>query len=318
VFLLPGWLRAWHETLGRGAELVVPQIRRRGRLIGAAVFAEAGGVLEFAGRGPSDYCDVVVAGDLEVAERRRLTTSLISAAVGAVRGFKWSRLSNVRVDSLTPEVVLGPGSGVFATEERRIPAPAMDMAVVEERLAKKSLRRHEKGLAKRGALVVETHRRAERILPELDDFFDQHVRRWRGTEWPSQFRSPSQRDFYRRFTERLDETGVLRFTTVKLDGRLIAAHYGFLHAGRFVWYKPTYEPELAKLSPGEVLLKRLFELARDEQAHEFDFTIGDEAFKLRFATLTRQVVDLHLTRSPLRAIVRRARAVARRLRGLVP
>jgi CelD/BcsL family acetyltransferase involved in cellulose biosynthesis len=308
VFLLSGWLRAWRETLGCRGEILVPQIRSAGRLVAAAAFRSHDGVLELAGQGPSDYADVLVANDLDDALRLRLAQQLLSSARRAARGLEWFRLVHVPVDtSLLPSAVFARESGYFATEEKRIPAPAMDMACVEERLQKKSLKRHEKDLQRKGQLAVVTHHRADEILPQLDEFFDQHERRWEGTEWPSLFRDPAQREFYRRCTRLLSDPGVLRFTTVRLDGALVASHYGFHYAGRFTWYKPTYDPAWSKHSPGEVLLKRLLELARDEGAGEFDFTVGDEAFKLRFATKTREVTNLHVTASPLRASLRRAK-----------
>jgi CelD/BcsL family acetyltransferase involved in cellulose biosynthesis len=76
-------------------------------------------------------------------------------------------------------------------------------------------------------------------------------------------------------------------------------------------YKPSYEPEFAKSSPGQVLLKHLFEVARDEKADEFDFTVGNETYKSRFATKRRDVIDVHLTDSRMRALARRLRVRAR-------
>jgi CelD/BcsL family acetyltransferase involved in cellulose biosynthesis len=312
AFLLSGWLRAWHETLGRGHELVLPQVRKGGRLVGAAAFARRGGRLEFAGQGPSDYADVVVSAELAPEEARCTAEALLDAARRAAPGARVLRLARVQRDeSLLPGVVFAPSAPFFTTEERCVKAPTMDMSAVEDRLGKKSLKRHEKSLEKMGALTCDTVRDSARILPQLDEFFDQHVRRWEKTEWPSLFLDEGQRAFYRRFTETLSASGVLRFTAIRLDGRLVAGHYGFHHAGRFTWYKPTYEPGLSKVSPGEVLLKRLLELARDEGAGEFDFTLGDEAFKLRFATRAREVVDLHLTGSRVRALARRLRVRAR-------
>jgi CelD/BcsL family acetyltransferase involved in cellulose biosynthesis len=312
VFLLSGWLRAWHETLGRGVDLIIPQIRHEGRLVACAAFQARAGIVEFAGAGPSDYCDIVVADGFQPAVARHLIRTLIHAAHRSVPRFRWSRLSNILLgDSLTPSVVFGPGSGVFATEERRIPVPIMDMSVVEEKLRKKSLRRHHRALERKGTLTCNTDRDADRILPQLDEFFDQHVRRWQLTKWPSLFLEEAQRAFYRAVTERLDGLGVLRFTTVRLDGRLVAAHYGFLHAGSFIWYKPSFEPDLASMSPGEVLLKLLLELARAENAAEFDFTIGAEPFKLRFATKVREVINIHLTESRMLALARRVRVRVR-------
>lgn len=133
----------------------------------------------------------------------------------------------------------------------------------------------------------------------------------------SQFVDDAQRRLFRKIVERLSPTGWLRFTEVRLDGRLAAAHLGFFHEGRFIWYKPTYEPDLASLSPGNVLIRRLFLLARDEGAREFDFTIGGEEFKSRYASGEREVVDLYLTPAWWRAarlkLEQSARKTARRV-----
>ena len=94
---------------------------------------------------------------------------------------------------------------------------------------------------------------------------------------------------------------------------LIAAHYGFHYQGTFTFYKPAYDPAYARITPGDVILKRLLEQARDESAALFDFTIGEESYKLGFATSVPEVISLHVTPSRLGAAVRQFRASSRRL-----
>ena len=50
-----------------------------------------------------------------------------------------------------------------------------------------------------------------------------------------------------------------------------------------------FDPDLARHSPGEVLLRQLLMAALAEGAHTFDFGLGDEAFKARFATRINRV-----------------------------
>jgi CelD/BcsL family acetyltransferase involved in cellulose biosynthesis len=47
--------------------------------------------------------------------------------------------------------------------------------------------------------------------------------------------------------------------------------------------------DLAKRSPGEVLLRQLILAAVDEGATTFDFGLGEEPFKARFANRVEQV-----------------------------
>ena len=68
-----------------------------------------------------------------------------------------------------------------------------------------------------------------------------------------------------------------------------------MHYNRsFLWYKPTFDITLAKHSPGEVLLRQLLLRAIDEEADYFDFGLGDEAFKNRFASSTPTVTNIGL------------------------
>jgi CelD/BcsL family acetyltransferase involved in cellulose biosynthesis len=87
----------------------------------------------------------------------------------------------------------------------------------------------------------------------------------------------------------------------------IAYHFGFELDGVLTWYKPSFDPELQQRSPGEVLIKLLLDDALARDLDEFDFTVGSEAFKFRFANLIRQVLSAACTTPRLGAIGRPAR-----------
>jgi CelD/BcsL family acetyltransferase involved in cellulose biosynthesis len=315
IFLTSGWLRAWAETYGQGARLLIPQIWRKGQLIAAAAFQHSNGIITFAGIGPSDYLDIAVDPTLDSHTASSVITELLDAARTATPHFRCFWLERIPLENGTFARLSAPGSRYYVTRLGGVQAPSMDMSAATEKLQKKSLRRHERAFERQGNVQTETFTHAAEILPRLHEFFDQHVRRWLDTSSPSLFTTDTARAFYTTLTRYLDKTDWLRFTDIRLDGRLAAAHFGFFYAGRFIWYKPTYEPALAKHSPGEVLLKRLIEKAQADNATEFDFTIGEEAFKYRFATKVRDVVTLHITDSFLGAAIRRARsAIGRRLR----
>src|SRR5207249_709520 len=121
------------------------------------------------------------------------------------------------------------------------------------------------------------------ILPHLDEFFEQHVSRWAATPYPSLFHDPAQRAFYQALTPLAAKAGWLRFTRLEWEGRSIAFHFGFCYGGRYLWYKPSFAIALARHSPGEVLLRQLLLAAKNEGSRVFDFGLGDEGFKRRFA-----------------------------------
>lgn len=272
-----------------------------GEWIAAGAFLVDGMRGEFCGSGPCDYLDVVVDRRAGPAAAAGLKRAIVQAACSALGRGGELRLKNLPVESGTPEALTSSSVGLQSVVLRTCSAPTLDLDGAPKVLASKSLRRCENRLRRSGVVTCETYCQAADVLPRLDPFFDQHVRRWSGTKSPSPFETAEGREFYRRLTEELSGTGVLRFTELRLDGVLAAAHYGFCDAGRYVWYKPSYEPKMAELSPGVVLIARLVQRALEEGASELDFTIGDEAFKERYATRRREVVDIASTRSRLRA-----------------
>ena len=307
IFLTSGWLRAWHETLGQNEPLLIPHVRVHGRLVAAAAFHWFKGVVQFCGTGPSDYSDFLISISMSQESHKQLIHLILTKTRKAVPKFRYFKLGRFQPNSQTLQAIAGTTGPFLATVIGRMDAPMMDMSVVDDRIRKKSLRRHERALQGQGTLQTDTETRAQSILPQLAEFFDQHVERWKSSGERSPFRGNEFRNFYRRVTERLDATGQLRFTTLRLDGALVASHFGFLHGGHFIWYKPTFDPALAKLSPGEVLIKKLLEQAKAEGASAFDFTVGNEAFKLRFATDVRRVVYLYVNDSALASMARRLR-----------
>jgi CelD/BcsL family acetyltransferase involved in cellulose biosynthesis len=283
VFMAPEYQRAWWSAFGRGRRLLVAAEREDEIAALAPLFADQGMVF-FVGSGGSDYLDFV--GDTSDAS---VLDGLLETARDEAPGFVGFRFYHVPDRSPTGARLAAAAErlGLRCVDEGAIPAPRLDLTDSDAALAarsKKSLRRHAGWFRQNGRLEVEHLTRAAAILPWLDPFFDQHVARWAGTSSPSLFVDPAQRRFYRELVQEADGAGWLRFTCVRWDDRPIAFHLGFHHAGRWLWYKPSFDVELARRSPGEVLLAALLDRATEESARTFDFGLGDEPFKRRFAT----------------------------------
>lgn len=284
VFQTRHWQHAWWRSFARGQLMLVVAERDGKPLALAPLFAD-GGMLFFVGSGGSDYLDF-----LGETTAPGVLEALLDTALQAVPGCVGLRFYHVPDASPTGERLQDAARrlGMACHDEGTLPAPVLDLAgtpgAVPEAAGKKSLVRHERYFRREGSLSVLHLRRGAEILPHLDRFFDQHVERWAVTPYPSLFLDPAQRAFYRRLTESADDSGGLRFTRVDWNGLPVAFHYGFHHDDVFLWYKPSFDISLARRSPGEVLLRQLLLAAGDECAASFDFGLGDEAFKRRFAT----------------------------------
>lgn len=283
VFLTLEWQRTWWEVFGRG-QLLLIAVERGPEIVALAPLFCDGGMVFLVGSGGSDYLDLV--GDFSDGG---ILDLVLKAAQDAARDFVGFRFYHVpdrsRTGGRLREAALRVGLMIF--DEGDLVAPAMDVgtdgAGARAASEKESLTRRERWFRREGRLVVEHGCNAAQILPHLEAFFAQHVARWAGTPFPSLFNDPAQRRFFSQLAERAGGSDWLRFTRVVWNDQLIAAHFGFCYGGNYLWYKPSFDLALAKRSPGEVLLRQLLLEAIAEGAHTFDFGLGDEAFKHRFA-----------------------------------
>ncbi len=304
IFQTFEWHEAWWESFGAGHELqlllvsdrddrllaIAPMMLLRQRRLG---FEQRQLMLIGTCNHASDYADLIVARGNSAARR------LLLDAIAADRGWSTLELRNLPAGSPTA-AILGECKGLpapllqFAAE-----APALrfgDRSADRQAVNKKSLRRHLNGFAREGAVTLQPLDDIEAIEQHLDAFFDQHRQRWADTATPSLFADPDQQAFYRSLARRLAGSGRLRFDAVCWQQRVIAYHFGFECNGVFIWYKPSFDPSLQQRSPGEVLIKLLLDDALVRGLDEFDFTVGSEAFKFRFANVIRQVQRLRVQR----------------------
>lgn len=283
IFLTQDWLEAWWQSYGRGKLLLVLAEKETGPVVFAPLFAEAG-MIFFVGSGGSDYLDFI--GDTSEPE---IFSSILDTARKCVPNFLGFRFYHVPDQSRTGERLqtVAQRLGFVSYDEGDLPSPYIDFKIKDigvQAANRSSLVRHEKYFVRNGKLEVHHWTRAEEIVPRLEAFFAQHISRWENAASPSLFLNPKSRDFYRNIAERADRSNYVRFTEIDWEQKPIAFHFGFSYNDIFLWYKPSFDIALSKRSPGEVLLRQLLLSSMAENEHIFDFGLGDEAFKLRFAS----------------------------------
>jgi CelD/BcsL family acetyltransferase involved in cellulose biosynthesis len=317
VFQSYEWHAAWWSVFGGDYELRVLLAWAGGRLAAIAPWAVSRREreLQFIGSGDyaSDYCDVLVAAD------RPDAVDAFADWLFAARP-AWRRVDFRNVPTGSPhrarlEARLRERSSWIVSEvEADAPTRLLgDAAADRDVLNKSSLKRHFRQLARSGRLEFEHLDSAAAIEPLLEAFFRQHVERRALAGGKSQFLDSRQQGFYRALVRALAPRGWLRFGVVRLDGEPIAFHFGFEYGSRFIWYKPAFSAAHARRSPGEVLLKFLLEDAVARGLAEFDFTVGNEAFKYRFANRVRTTHRIRVYSLPTGYWLRRARRLARRI-----
>jgi len=323
IFSSHDWLQAWWQTFGTDRELALLLVRDAAlQLQGIAPLMFVRGRSLVRGRRlmllgtdntAADYADFIVADGQPAAHR-----AILDWIVAQRR--RWTSLELLNLPEHSPTLALSSLpqdlQRPFLQFAAEAPARVLGDADADRRmLAKKSLRRHVNGFSREGQLEYRRLTSATEIEAHLGLFFDQHRRRWAGTGNPSLFEDPAQRAFYRALAARLDPGQSLHFVVVLFDQRPIAYHFGFELDGVFTWYKPSFEPDLQQRSPGEVLIRFLLEDAVARGLREFDFTIGSEAFKFRFATVVRRVYRLRVYRRTWERIPVQCRELLKQMLG---
>ena len=285
IFLTWEWQRTWWEVFGRGRLLLVVA-EREGQPVALAPFYTDEGMIYFVGSGFESYrLDFV--GDTSDPE---VLDALLETARDAVPDFAGFDFYFVADHAPTRQRLEAAAArlGLESYEQWDVAAMTMDLRSDPEaaRAAtrKKSLVRHENFFRREGELTITHVREAEAVLPELEAFFAQHIARWAETDSPSLFLNSEARAFYERWATVASERGWLRFTRLDWNRQPIAFHFGMSYWGRYIWYKPSFDIELARHSPGEVLLRQVLLSAIEEGASLFDFGTGDDEYKHRFAT----------------------------------
>lgn len=293
IFQTYEWIKSWCDVFAQDAPLRILLFYAGEQLVGIApLMIDAGGegdrTLRFVGDTHADYCDILT------GPHKRAVIGQLLNVLAEQRG-DWDCLSllNLPAGSTTLALLqeLAPQHRLHLVLRGRVACPTIQLSDVADHgsaiLAKQSLKRPYNYFRRQGNLQarhVVDFPTAEALFPL---FFQQHIERWSATRTPSLFARDRNRAFYLKLLHELHPTGWLRFTVIELDERPIAFHMGFAYAGSFIWYKPAFDIRLRKHSPGALLLRFLLQQAIQEKCLEFDFTVGNEPFKRRYANAVR-------------------------------
>jgi CelD/BcsL family acetyltransferase involved in cellulose biosynthesis len=273
VFLTREWQQAWWDSYGRGT-LLLAAARRNNDIVALSSLFSQEGMVYFVGSGGSDCLDFI--GDISDPE---ILDALLTTARDYVEDFVGFRFYFVPERSRTGGLLAEAAARLSLDfcDEGALAAPVLSLntpGAAEAATNKKTVRQHERMLERTGAIELRDYRSSEAIL------------RWQSTPSPSLVLHEKHRQFYQPVVQEASDTGWLRFAQLRWQDRTIASHFGFCYGGNYSYYKPAFAVDLTRYSPGQVLLRRLILAALDEHASTFDFGIGDEPYKQRFATST--------------------------------
>jgi CelD/BcsL family acetyltransferase involved in cellulose biosynthesis len=305
AFVSPEWFAAWTRHHGAGAEVRVVVVRGDAdEIVGVLPVSLRGRALRVAGSELADHAELLARPSDQVAVARAAGAALAAAYPNA-------HLRLLRVDQGAPWVeALGSGWAARLTRARfredvlpHLPLPGSwdEFLAGRSRNFRNQVGRKERNLVKHhGAVFRRTEDPAD-LDADMKRFFALHEGRWSGDDATSSLLAPRVQLMHTDFATAALDRGWLRLWFLEAGGQEVATIYGWTVGGRACYFNAGWDPRWSGESVGLVLLAHAVRSAIEEGASDYDFLLGDEQYKYRFATEERAVESLQLARPLSRA-----------------
>jgi hypothetical protein len=148
-----------------------------------------------------------------------------------------------------------------------------------------SLGRHVRAAQRKFSLVTESSRDESRIRQLLPSLAQLHIERWRFDDVESAFHQPQR---IRQYESAMSRAMI---TQVMADEEILGIHYGLVFDGILLWHTPVINVAFLDFSPLEILMSAVAESCDLMGIGTIDLGLGEETYKARFATDSRDVYE---------------------------
>lgn len=295
IFQTYEWFSSWCRVFEQDNDFWLVLTYSDNVLIGIVPLVCKNRRVRFASERHADYCDVIAADG-----KREVIHALLSLLVERAAAWDAVSLHNIPDRSSTIGILhdLAAPCGLRLLVRGNVACPAILYSDVHggasALLRKDSLQRPFRHFARDGQLTFRNIADTEEAQRRLPDFFAQHIERWNNARHSSLFQDSLNKRFYEELVREMLPTGRLVFSMIEHETKPIAFHIGFSYANTFLWYKPSFDFRLRRHSPGNLMLRFLLQDSIARRDREFDFTVGDEPFKRRYANVVRHNTNVLL------------------------
>jgi CelD/BcsL family acetyltransferase involved in cellulose biosynthesis len=175
------------------------------------------------------------------------------------------------------------------------------MLATKSQKFRKNLKAARKKLQGAGQLEYTTCAGDEQRLQQLFGEYELlESRGWKARKGVGASQSVEHLRFYRHLIHAFGDSGRFVFRCLRLDSHLVAATFGLVHERRFYSLHIAHDATYSHCSPGTFLESLEIEECFRADLDEYDFLGGFLKNKVRWATRTRDTVEVHLyQRQPL-------------------
>ncbi|MDD5773363.1 MAG: GNAT family N-acetyltransferase [bacterium] len=294
IFISWEWYSLWMKHFHSNKKILILKVRDKGEIIGIAPFMLEEGnlftlrksVIRFLSDDMmADYMDFVI-----LRDNKEVIKEIFSFLIGEN---SWGRIDLKRITEYSPNFnalkeVLAEIDYPFLIRVDCV-SPVVEIGGVWEDYHKSLAKNFKKDI--RNSLN-RLHRLGEVCFEEgnkhsLDLFFkglcEMHKKSQKNKPGISIFESQSNRDFLYEL-DKIHEG--IDISVLKVNDRIIACQYALKYHGIISGWITTFDTKYSRNSPGNLLMMNLIKMSFSEGYKKFDFMIGDEWYKLRFAKKT--------------------------------
>ena len=313
------WLSAWHRNIGskngvtpaiilaRGADggilFILPLARQ------SAYFVRE---ITWLGSNLCDYNAPLLASDFSQRVDERGIRSLWDATLRLLRNIPALQFDVIRLEKM-PESVRAQRNPMLALPTTLNPSGSYATPLADNwetfYAAKRSGstrgrdRSKRKRLAEHGQLEFVTAKTAAQARATIEVLAAQKSAHFARLGISNLFARPGYLNFLKDVASCPDAAGLTHVSELHVGSQVAAASFALTFGGRYYYVLSSYtDGELSRLGPGSVHLQELLRYAIENHFTIFDFTIGDERYKLDWCDGTSPLYD-HISTASLRGFV---------------
>jgi CelD/BcsL family acetyltransferase involved in cellulose biosynthesis len=310
LFQRARWLARWDDALAGQRRMRTRAFRRDGQLVGVLVDTRE---LHGLPSGPSELIRIAggdevtdYLGPVSAPEDRADVAHAYIAELASDRGWDEVVLTGLAGDSgwheLFATAAAQLGLGVIEADVQDV-CPRVDLGGgldgylhrLPGRLRQELVRKARKLARDAGPFEVHTYAPKD-VASGIDDFLTQVQQ---GEDDKALFfRRPEMQAWFRTLADEYGSDGTLRVHRLDIGELPAAMTVSLVDPSSGMWglYNSSFDPTLAALAPGMVLIWELIIEAAGEGFTMFDLLRGDEPYKYRFGAVDREIRTLTLVR----------------------
>ena len=319
IFSTPEWLGAWWKAFAKDKELVAPVfLNSDDEIVGVVpLYSEYVDTslpfrvrrLRLVGDGSedSDNLDLIVRGGYETSCTQAFLTWLKSNPHWDICELNTLPLDSASLPTLISD--LRQRGWTLRRMERprsRIPLPNTWESYIQQSLSKKEKTKigyYTNRLMKRFHVSIAKCDNAQALSASLATLFGLHQKRWLAKGRPGAFASEQRCELYYNMAPLFLERGWLEFWVLQLEGKPVAAQYGFRYRDVVYSLQEGFNPEHASDRVGYVLRAHVLKMLIGQGVRHYDFLGEEDSSKYRWGAEVGSYADIHFARPLTRGAI---------------